>query len=314
MFIICNLFVLFGLIVCFVLCVQTRMPRCANIICGSFHQGTATIFSAETRGKQCVANCVQAAVYTQFTPLEQWTPAILDTILLSGDALYRESSQQGKEELLLIDEIRNPLHFQGRTFKIEHEENEDMYGTIHSAQNVSFGMTLLDAIGSISDGDERWAFGVLTLSSGTGGYAMLVCVHGQHCFLFDSHSRNDKGLQDADGTSVLLEFRHTMELVLFLDQLSANLKCRLYNLNMIHVTEVTSSGGKRRRDKTNYWKREKKLLREQEKREQISENQHGTCSQSTCGTPESSQQSEVTSSAGKRRQDKKNEKNRKERK
>ena len=62
------------------------------LVCkATFHQG-ADFFHANSRGKQCVANCAYFVVQLRMKKesLNAWTSVDLNTILCCGDYLYKE--------------------------------------------------------------------------------------------------------------------------------------------------------------------------------------------------------------------------------
>ncbi len=211
-----------------------EMAVCTRVVRGSFHQGDEGFFDSRSRGRQCVANCVQAAVYTKICPVGQWTRDVLDSILLGGDALYLRSTRSGPRGLLNVHQVENPVTFMGRRFYVECTQEELIYGAV--SESATVGCSLLNAIGSLVDGDG-WTLGVLTLSCGQGGYGTLVVVSKDKCYFFDSHSRNVQGLQVVDGTSVLLEFENVEQLELYLERLACNLHCDQFTLDVLHVRE-----------------------------------------------------------------------------
>ena len=44
-----------------------------------------------------------------------------------------------------------------------------------------------------------------------GGFTTALMKHHNHFYLFDSHSRNSRGLSVVDGTSVLMKFSDPFE-------------------------------------------------------------------------------------------------------
>ena len=48
------------------------------------------------------------------------------------------------------------------------------------------------------------------------GFAAAIILLGSCCYLFDSHSRDERGLSVVDGTSVLIKFKHLYELEKYL--------------------------------------------------------------------------------------------------
>ena len=59
------------------------------LVKGSFHQGDLSIFSADSVGRQCIANCVAAVSFAKLVPLYKWSSNNIDSILKCGDSIYK---------------------------------------------------------------------------------------------------------------------------------------------------------------------------------------------------------------------------------
>ena len=81
---------------------------------GSYHQGNIRYFSANSIGRQCMANAVATAIYATMLPVHLWTQATLDHILMAGDILYLQRCDSHYRYLQLSDiEQKGPAQMFG---------------------------------------------------------------------------------------------------------------------------------------------------------------------------------------------------------
>ncbi|KAK4878460.1 hypothetical protein RN001_010966 [Aquatica leii] len=78
-------------------CWDIEFPNDLYSLIGTFHQRDER-FSDVTRGKQTLANIVVAIGMTEIYPLAEWTAAVLDSILISGDKYFLDCINQIKEK------------------------------------------------------------------------------------------------------------------------------------------------------------------------------------------------------------------------
>ncbi|CAC5412726.1 unnamed protein product [Mytilus coruscus] len=167
------------------------------VIQGSFHQGD--IRFGINSGKQCVANCLSALAHSKFKDLNDWDQIYLDNVLIDGNKIY--SRIHGDNIHLLVSDLPDMIDMSGTLLKISRKESitavVDTSGTIDFSE---FGNSLpLDQAlqESLIDYDACFICAYDT--------TFLALKHNQDLLLFDSHARNELGLKDSDGKSLLLK-------------------------------------------------------------------------------------------------------------
>ncbi|VDI29753.1 Hypothetical predicted protein [Mytilus galloprovincialis] len=178
--------------------IEVRRSRSDNwIVQGSFHQGD--IRFGINSGKQCVANCLSALAHSKFKDLNDWNQIYLDNVLIDGNKIY--SRIHGDNIHLLVSDLPDMIDMSGTLLKISRKESitavVDTSGTIDFSE---FGNSLpLDQAlqESLIDYDACFICAYDT--------TFLALKHHQDLLLFDSHARNELGLKDSDGKSLLLK-------------------------------------------------------------------------------------------------------------
>jgi hypothetical protein len=177
---------------------------------GKFDQSDRR-FSSETRGNQCICNCLVFLALTSYKINNKNVD--LDYILDTGDQNYMKTIQNLKKQgrfknmLLTFDEIPNVLEICNMKFRIHRKEV--LYGaTIQTTSSVA-SLTLQNAL----------------LESFTQSPSALVMIGAicsgvyrdqQNYFFFDSHSHSKSGLYnpvEPSGTSILIAFSNIEDLV-----------------------------------------------------------------------------------------------------
>ena len=72
----------------------------------------------------------------------------------------------------------------------------------------------------------------------TSGSASALLLHGNHCYIFDPHSRDSTGKPVEGGTSVLLHFHNVQECCVYIKQLGDIMNCNQYELTLIKVSNI----------------------------------------------------------------------------
>ena len=161
-------------------------------------------FCAETRECQCFPTCAVSLAYAKFQRhVSRWTPADLDFILTTGDAILGTLLIQ-KPNLgcwLEMSDILAPFLVDSAHYIVK--EDTSVYG----------GLNLISGYGIRSSLDEALA----TAEKCTGGAFMTFVGNttalipfrvegseGQKYAVFDSHARSTTGALDETGTSVLI--------------------------------------------------------------------------------------------------------------
>ncbi|CAC5366509.1 unnamed protein product [Mytilus coruscus] len=167
------------------------------VVQGSFHQGDKRF--GINSGKQCVANCLSALAHSKLKDLNDWDSMYLDNVLIDGNRMY--SNIHGNNIHLLVSELPEISEISEKLFKISRKESitavVDTSGTIDFGE---FGNSLpLDQAlqESLIDYDACFICAYDT--------TFLALKHNQDLLLFDSHARNEFGMKDSDGKSLLLK-------------------------------------------------------------------------------------------------------------
>ncbi|XP_070190953.1 uncharacterized protein [Littorina saxatilis] len=187
------------------------------VMMGSHHQGE-DIFSPDTRGRQCTAMATSAAAFIKVKDIATWEKPDLTLIMLFGDLLYKtimEARPTNEFGYLLISDIPDNIDLFNKKFTFN--RGQSLCGVVSDRQ-LSEAAVGLDAALRKALQDYGTALVVLKQSS--------VMIHqDQHgrWFLFDSHARNMKGMPSARGKSILITFTDFVELVAYLNRLSAEL-------------------------------------------------------------------------------------------
>ena len=162
-------------------------------ILGSFHQGDARFGS--TRGTQCACNALFAICWSVIRKVSLWKTADLDHILIEGDKVYKSLNVL---DFLAADQLPNVIIQSGRNFCI----------TIDPIANETIDLVFQNGFLNIMQVYCN-ANGFLLFIS---GYTIALILLNDKFYIFDSHSRNERGLTVFDGKSVLLTFSNLHQL------------------------------------------------------------------------------------------------------
>ena len=178
----------------------------------SVHQGQA-VFSADSRGRQCVAIAAAGACFASLKPIDSWNSSDLDQVLWSGDSLYLEISRKqptNEHGLLMIADIPERFSVFGSDFSVDHSATT--YGIWRAgAVNQSMGMMKLQVVQLF----ERAPAAILVWKD-SATLLHKTSSPGTFCCVFDSHARNDRGLPSPRGKAILLQFSNADELACYL--------------------------------------------------------------------------------------------------
>ncbi|XP_002733238.1 uncharacterized protein LOC100378309, partial [Saccoglossus kowalevskii] len=170
---------------------------------GSFHQGDPQFLN--NSGRQCVANALVSVIFSNIKDICSWDKYDLDTILRSGNELYGylQNSTTINHELLLVTELPQILDIFDTQFTLS--IGEPLFGIIGKvAVETDFFMSFDNAL-NVSLREYNACFVIF------GGAAFAVIKKDSIYWVFDSHSRNSKGMVMPDGASVLIMFNSVKE-------------------------------------------------------------------------------------------------------
>ncbi|CAC5413595.1 unnamed protein product [Mytilus coruscus] len=165
------------------------------VVQGSFHQGNKRF--GMNSGKQCVANCLSALAHSKLKDLDN--RMFLDNVLIKGNNIY--SNIHGDNDYLLVSDLPQMIEILEKIFILSLKESITAVVDINRTVDFSaFGNSLpLDQAlqESLIDYDACFICAYDT--------TFLAFKHNQDLILFDSHARNEFGLKDGNGKSLLLK-------------------------------------------------------------------------------------------------------------
>ena len=160
---------------------------------GSYHQGDQRF--GNTAGVQCACNSLYTLCWSQIKKVNSWNTSDLDHILTEGDKLYKTLNTF---DMLSVDYLPRFVKMYDQNVQIEFLELEMKLVRLRD------GDPLLRNI--IPDSDN-----VLFLLF-VGGNTTAIMSLQIFCYVFHSHSRDERGLNIPNGRSVLLNFRYIFEI------------------------------------------------------------------------------------------------------
>ena len=222
---------------------QTTSELIENVVKGSFHQGDTSVFSPNSVGRQCVPNCVIAALYNSIIPVSRWSSNSLDKILWHGDKLYNNTKKT--TNLLQVNDISPQITAFKNTYnlRIVHE----FFGRIRKDQaDDQIGSTLENSTFSVVRGKNKneLILCILCVGNEKGASASLLFISNKYCYIFDPHSRNSYGLPIHSGTSILASFKSRKNMILHiclinsLTQCSEKIPTDLYSMSVVSFDVV----------------------------------------------------------------------------
>ncbi|XP_063420756.1 uncharacterized protein LOC134705970 [Mytilus trossulus] len=213
---------------------------------GNYHQGDQ-VFGNESRGRQCMANCVVFSALSETKPLHLWTQEKLKIIMHIGDEMYKYVRQHCgvTHDFLLYNDIPKHFSFLGLKYALMKE--------------VSYGGTLTKTIFYENNFSMALEFAFnLILSSSNSKYsailifcdsAISVRKRNNEYYLFDPHSRCRNGLPIPDGACHISKFENLSALCSFIRDLacslsSQNLEQIVYEMIRVEVKTPLNARGK----------------------------------------------------------------------
>ena len=164
------------------------MSSIMKTVQGSFHQGNEKF--GHTAVNQCTCCSLFSVVFTLIKSPGYWDRKDLDFILENGDTIYKGLNTS---EYLMFSELPREIPLFKSAVRVDFMENK--FGFLN-ASSVP-GSSLLDKqVSSESNG-------LLLLIK---GLCISVVWTKKHFYLFDSHSKNEKGECCPEGFSIILKF------------------------------------------------------------------------------------------------------------
>ena len=168
----------------------------AVIVQGSFHQGDYRF--GWSAGKQCVANSLCCVLYSKVKDLKDWCWSDVDTALTTGNELYKYlfSSSTVTNEYLLINELPNELDLVNHHFSMKFHES--ICGTLRKECDLA-GFNVMQLKSAVEQNLQQYYANFICFNGNT---FVVIAQDGMY-YIFDSHSRNQQGLQVSEGRSLL---------------------------------------------------------------------------------------------------------------
>ena len=162
-------------------------------MCDSYHQGNRRF--GDAAGVHCACNFLYALCWSQVRKVGFWDRLDLDHISTEGDSLYKTLN---KFDMLSVDGSPYFVRVYDQNVQIEFLQLETKLASL------TYGDPLLK---NIVTNTENVLFLLFI-----GGYTTAVVSSQNFFYVFDSHSRDERGLNIANGRSILLKFRYIFQI------------------------------------------------------------------------------------------------------
>ena len=199
----------------------------SKTICAPYSQGDASVFGRNA-GTQCVAMSLCAILYNYEHGIK--SPSDLVEVMNIGNEMYTYLSRSAQQEYLLLTEIPEVVCIRDAIYHLRYSES--FHGNIFDNYTVEENICLPLEFAFESLLREGYQSFILTISILT-----VAVFHANNgCFkVFDSHSRNSRGMSDALGTCVLLELASVAELVEYFQNLHVGRDDALYEVKGVQI-------------------------------------------------------------------------------
>ena len=146
---------------------------------------------------QCACIALYALCWTQTKQISHWVRRDLDHILVEGDNLYKSLHTS---DMLSVDQLPAFVKMYNHDIPVQYLRLETQLATLINGD--SFLRDLLT-----TGGNNGITLCLLFME----GFTTAIILLSNCYYLFDSHSRDKRGLSVVDGTSVLMKFRDLYE-------------------------------------------------------------------------------------------------------
>ena len=148
-----------------------------------------------TAAVQCACNSLFALCWSQVKTVSRWNKSDLNHVLTEGDLLYKSLNVV---DMLTADDLPRSIVMCNIEFPVDFLELKTEIA--HLRNGESFLRR------SVPNTGDEFMFLLFM-----GGFTTALMKHHNHFYLFDSHSRDSRGLSVVDGTSVLMKFSDLFE-------------------------------------------------------------------------------------------------------
>ena len=171
---------------------------------------------------QCACNSLFALCLSQVKTVSRWNKSDLNHVLTEGDLLYKSLNVV---DMLTADDLPRSIVMCNIEFPVDFLELKTEIA--HLRNGESFLRR------SVPNTGDEFMFLLFM-----GGFTTALMKHHNHFYLFDSHSRDSRGLSVVDGTSVLMKVSDLFEVE---NYIQAYLECdsmeqSYFQLQFIHFS------------------------------------------------------------------------------
>ena len=198
---------------------QRAQPSSRRLVAKAHvHQGDAQFGTAA--GKQCTCNVLMFMVLAKEKAVDNWNTEDMDRLLDYGTELYSMLQIHTTEDYLLIDELPEYIQWNDCTYR---KTVEGTYGGSLSMMTSNIDGQQFSLDDALHQASLLQTLMYVTIGSVTPSYTVGLLRQGTAFYLFDSHSRDSKGLCCASGEAVLLTFTTLHDVAAHLRELARSL-------------------------------------------------------------------------------------------
>ena len=175
-----------------------------------------------TAAVQCACNSLFALCWSQVKTVSRWSKSGLNHVLTEGDLLYKSLNVV---DMLTADDLPRSIVMCNIEFPVDFLELKTEIAHLRN------GEPFLRR--SVPNTGDEFMFLLFM-----GGFTTALMKHHNHFYLFDSHSRDSRGLSVVGGTSVLMKVSDLFEVE---NYIQAYLECdsmeqSYFQLQFIHFS------------------------------------------------------------------------------
>ena len=196
-----------------------------RVVQGSFHQGNREFFG-ETAGIQCACNSLYALCWVQIKQIFHWGKSDLDHILVEEDCLYKSL---GTFDMFSADQLPEFVKMFSHNILVRYVRLETQLTTL------TFGDSFWRNFFRENANNASTTLSQIFME----GFTTEIISTGNCYYLFDSHSRDERGLSVIDGTSVLMKFIDLFEIEKYIQVAYLEYRDRQQAYFQIQFIEVT---------------------------------------------------------------------------
>ncbi|GFO00457.1 hypothetical protein PoB_002696200 [Plakobranchus ocellatus] len=169
-------------------------------------------------------------IFNEGKNVQTWLPKDLDQLLKHGDWLSINYGR--RDECPLISEIPNAVWLDGRQYEIKIGSSE--YGSFESA-DFPFDVHRLEHL------LKKYKYFIITIGNRNPAYSCAIIVgDNEFYYVFDPHSRNEKGLADPCGRATLTT-HHKDQLENFFKNLAKSLSASVFEITSVALAQILNA-------------------------------------------------------------------------